>query len=436
MKKIITAVFLLIVIGLAFSYKPGLIHASAGNIYISPSNSSVQINNNVTIALRINPGVSVNAVQATIGYNPSQLQFVSDTLSAFSTCTQNSGGGGTVTISCASLGTSTSSDSLIANITFTALTGSGSATLSLSNVEAANNGTYTDPTSSNGSISFTSPPSAPSPPPSSNSPTSNSPKNSTSPILSKNNNNNSSQTTTTTLAPNSTSNSTPVQIDNNKKIKLTTKVKTIKYDAALINIASDQPSIAYISYGTSQTNLDNSTQTVDTSKVNTVSINSNLTPGTTYYYRVITKDPSGNLVQSAVQSFSTKGFTINLTLLDSTNKIIANKTVILHSEPITVKTNSKGVATFTNVSPGLHHIEFVSAGKTFSQTVYVVNNLVTSNNIQSAPIQTDAAVLTDYKQTNSLNTWAFVLIGAIIVLVIVIIIRISPIRINFKNQTK
>src|SRR4051812_36317179 len=84
--------------------------ASTGQIYISPATTNVNVNNNLTVGIRINPGTAVNGVQFTLNYDPAQLKFASlDTSSsAFSTQLQQTTSAGTVKIARGQLGGSVS----------------------------------------------------------------------------------------------------------------------------------------------------------------------------------------------------------------------------------------------------------------------------------------------------------------------------------------
>ncbi len=79
--------------------------AAAGVIYITPGSSSIQAGNSETVSLRINPGTSVDGVQATVSYNPSSLRLnsVDNSASPFSVPLQKSAGGGTITLSLGNL---------------------------------------------------------------------------------------------------------------------------------------------------------------------------------------------------------------------------------------------------------------------------------------------------------------------------------------------
>lgn len=422
---------LMAIVGLIISLLPAQVLAATGVIYISPSHTSVQKGKEFTVALRINPGTSVDSVQATVNYGTSSLQFVSLSVGAFSTCVQDSGGGGAVTYSCAKLGGSTSSDSLIGDITFKALAGSGSTTLGVSNANAARSGSYTNPSSSGGTVSFTSPPSS----------------SSKSPVASK-----PSSNTKSSSAAAPTASTSPTTAPSTKKSKPTTKASpaaprvtlgavsagNVQFSTATISLAANVPIQAFIQYGTSKDALNFKTPLSKSGKIVNVSLDSSqLTPGTTYYYQAVAKDSAGKIVAtSAIQSFTTKGFTVKVTVLDSKYRPLAGKTVTLHSAPMQDKTNSAGVATFTGVAPGIHHVEYRIGKHTYSQSVYVADNFTTNNGAQTAAPQTAAVVLAGYVQpAHTFPTRIVVFLGLIAVIAILFETR-RPLAKRLKSTFK
>jgi len=132
---------------------------NTGNMYVSPASGNVLINNNVTVSVRLNPGTTVDGVEATLTYDQTRLQFVSidPNGSAFDIeLGPQTGGNGTVTLSRGNLNGGVSTDGLIARVTFRALAGSGSSTLQLAG-NATKGGSYTNPTRANGTINFSAP---------------------------------------------------------------------------------------------------------------------------------------------------------------------------------------------------------------------------------------------------------------------------------------
>lgn len=132
---------------------------NTGNMYISPATSSVLVGNNVTVVLRITPGASVDGAQATVNFDSTKLQFVSadTTGTPFTTgLVAPTAGTGTVTVASGLLGSTVSTDSLVMTMTFKALVGSGSSSLTISG-NATKTGAYTNPTTTAGTVNFSAP---------------------------------------------------------------------------------------------------------------------------------------------------------------------------------------------------------------------------------------------------------------------------------------
>ncbi|MGH7238894.1 MAG: hypothetical protein ACREHG_02390 [Candidatus Saccharimonadales bacterium] len=392
--------------------------AATGTIYLSPSSTSVVDGNSFTEALRINPGTSVNAVQATVDYNAGALQFDSDSIGAFSTCTQNSGGGGSVTLACAMLGGSTSSDSLIANITFTALISSGSSSLSISNANAADNGTYTDPGSS-GATAYFSAPASSSPPSGSSGPSGGSGSGGGTYYHHSYSSSSTSSTPTTSGSTPATSSSSPQSSALATKVTLSVLTDRIQFTNAKFTALSNVPIQTYAEYGLSPKNLSVSTPLSTSSKSSIIDLgNPGLIPGTTYYYKIVAKNSSGAVVASTpIEQFKTRGYQVSVTVLDKNYHPLSGKTVYLHSTPMETTTNSKGIAIFNDVSPGLHHLQYSVGSHTYSQSVYVTDNLVTTGGLQSAAPRSSAVILSGYVASAS-AVWPLVLVVSLLVVAI------------------
>ena len=410
---------LLLVLALSLLALPGRSLAATNQIYLSPNPNTVQAGDNFTVSLRINPGgTAINGAQATISYNPSNLQYISiDTASsAFPTALVSpSGGNGNVVIVQGILGGSITSDSLIANITFKALVGSGSATLGYNtgatyspNATSATDGSYTNPTPLDTTVNFTPVPAAPTP--------------TVAPKVTV------KTTTPTTTTPGPTATPAPTTA------VLTTTLKTVEFNLVNLRVASNIPVQVALKYGTSSS----LSQTRDFSALgtdNTVSIDpTSLIPGTTYYYEVVAKDGSGNTTQGVIKSFTTKGYTLKVTVLDSHNQPLADKTITLHSAVMTAKTDKNGVATFTNVAPGAHHVEYANGAKTYTEAVYVDNNVVTKGGAQTAVAQNAAVVLAGYTPAKKSLPLTAVLIPLVVLIIgaTVLIIREPKIRAKLK----
>ena len=372
---------MLVIIGVGLMAWPTPTHADTGLIYLSPGSSSVQSGSSVSFSLRINPGTTVDGAQATISYDTSKLQETSVDISssAFPVPIQKTVGGGAINLTLTGISGGISSDSLLANLTFTALVGSGSTSLQISNANASNNGTYTNPSSSGATVNFTAPAAST---PASGSASS------------------SSGGTKKTATTSSTTPSTPAVTSDSPtvaapKVVTTINLASVQYSLAKLVVNTNAPVQVALQYGTSPNKLDQSTAFTGLSTKNNISLDSTeLTPGTTYYYQVITKDAAGNTTTSTTKSFKTKGYTFKVTILDSHYHPVIGKIITLHSTPTTAKTDSNGVATFTDVAPGAHDVIYdLSKTKTFSQAVYVENDISTTGSTQTAISQTAAVIL-------------------------------------------
>lgn len=107
---------------------------AAGNASysLSPASGSHNVGSSFSVTVYENSGSeTVNAVEAILAYNPAKLQFVSVSTSGspFTTCTQTSGGGGSVNIVCARLAGTTTGSQLVGKVTFKALAATGSTTI-------------------------------------------------------------------------------------------------------------------------------------------------------------------------------------------------------------------------------------------------------------------------------------------------------------------
>jgi hypothetical protein len=136
---------------------------STGSLYQSPATRSVNINTSFTESVRLTPNTTVDGVSATLTYDQTKLQFVSVDVSNSPFDVQlgtASGGNGTVTMNLGNLSGGVSTDALVATVTFKALAGSGT-TIIQTTGNATKNGGYTNPATSNATITLTTPDTTP-----------------------------------------------------------------------------------------------------------------------------------------------------------------------------------------------------------------------------------------------------------------------------------
>lgn len=387
-----------LIIGLSTVLLPGHSLATTGSIYLSPASNSVLIGDNITVSLRINPGTPVDAVAALVSFDSSKLQFVSDNFGSVFSQLTNTPSASSVKLVGLILGSSTNSDSLIATITLKALVGSGSDSLAISipsgsSYYAAYNGVSTNPSAAGATVSFTTPP----PPPPTPTPA---PK----------------ATPATPPKASSTPIATPIPV---AKAVLAVAVKSVSYTLVSVNVTSDIPVQTAIKYGTSSDQLTQITNYTTISKTSIVSLDPNLLmPGTTYYYQVLAKDAAGNVTEGAINTLTTVGYTLKVAVLDNNYKALAGKSVSLHSSVMTATTDSNGIATFTNVAPGAHHVTYAVGSKTYSEAVYVDNNVVTKGGLQTAALQNVAVVLTNFTTAKSKFSLGVVIVPLVLLIII------------------
>ncbi|HEX8226994.1 MAG TPA: IPT/TIG domain-containing protein [Candidatus Saccharimonadales bacterium] len=123
--------------------------ATGGTLYVSPASSSVTSGSNFTVAVRATSGTNaINAVQASLTYNPSQLQFVSVSEgTAFPTvAATNTATAGIIRIARGTApNTTVTGDQVVVSVTFKVLAASGTTSVAFdapfSNIALAADGT-------------------------------------------------------------------------------------------------------------------------------------------------------------------------------------------------------------------------------------------------------------------------------------------------------
>ncbi|MEK7603006.1 MAG: hypothetical protein AAB459_02055, partial [Patescibacteria group bacterium] len=198
--------------------------------------------------------------------------------------------------------------------------------------------------------------------------------------------------------------------------------KDVQYTKAKFSVTTLKPVVVYIEYGISNLSLVTKQSNLGTN--HEVALDpANLIPGTTYQYRVVMIDQSGNRTDGEVKQVKTKGFSLKLLITDKNGKPLSKKKIVIKSDPIESKTDNKGVATFEDVTPGEHNIEFVDGKKTFVQGLTVENNVKEEGDLQIAEVQNVSVVYGDLELKNSNATLvvtivAVVLIGAILAVIL------------------
>ena len=386
--------------------------AAGGQIYLTPASPSVQSGANLALDLRINPGQAVNNVEASVSYDSSKLTFASiDTSSsAFSVKFTESTTTGHVTLQRGTdsiNGVTVSGDSRIAILNFTATASSGTSPVTLSSADSYDsNGNTIAMALSNATVSFTAPPKG-------NGGGGGSGGGGSGTGSGNGNNGGGGHGGGGTSSPTTTSTSNSTTSPVNTATPPTVTDQNIQFTQAVISASSAQPTQVYIRYGTDK-NMSQQTATSDFATTHQVSLNTaGLIPGQTYYYEVVSKDQSGAVSQTETRSFTTKGLTISVRVYDKNQKPLANKTVTLHSTPTTGKTDNSGLVTFSNITPGTHHIVYADGSKSYDQQLSVANNVRTVGDSQTAAVQ-NVSVVYGLTQHNSAAT--LIVVVALLVL--------------------
>jgi len=389
--------------------------AATGSIYLTPASPSVLNGDNVTLSLRINPGTTVDGVQATVNFDTSKLQYVTaDTSSsAFSVQLQQSQTGGTVTIARGDLSGGIGADSLIETITFKALVGSGSSGVTLTNANATYQGAYTNPSPANATVTLTSPIT---PPPTCPTGQIGTPPNCTTPTTGGTSGGTSGGGTTPKPKPSPTPTPTPPASTGTGTTPVVEQ-KDLQFTKAVFNMTTTAPTQIYVQFGLDKNTLDKQTALSELGTTHAVTLDDgNLLPGETYYFVVVSKDQQGHIAQTALQNFTTKGLTVTVGVYDKNHKPLRNKTVTLHSTPMTGKTDDRGFVTFSNVVPGDHHVLYADGKKSYDKPIAVENNVKTAGATQTAPVQ-NVSVVYDINASNA-ATAQRVLIGTLLLVVV------------------
>lgn len=376
------------------------VHAAPNQIYLSPGSASVQNGNNTTTSLRVTPGTPIDGIEATITYDQSKLQFVSidSSASAFNAQLSQSGGGGTVNIIRGSLSGTIAGDSLVASITFKALAGSGTTPLSVTG-NTSSGGSYTNPSVVGATITLTSPstptnPTTPTTPSTPSSP-------STPPTPSTPSTGTSTPKTSTPSSPSTPDNPAPSA---QTETGLQVEKKRIEFNNAILTTKASKSISVYCIFGTDPAQLQSATTATAFGTDHDIKLDGQLvTPGLTYYFKVIAKDEQGNISEGAVETFKTKGYTVKMAVKDANGSPLKKRKFTLHSDPATGQTDDSGAMTFTDVAPGDHQLEYEQGGKVYSETITIASTPISeaADGTQTAEAQELPVVFAQLKSSRS-----------------------------------
>lgn len=406
-----------------------LASAATGRIYLSPASSSVQNGSNITLEVRIDPGVPVGGVEdVTVTFDESKLQLVSGPSFAGSPfdveLAAPSVTAGSVKVSRATFGAAASSDSLIMKLTFKGLVGTGSTTLQVSGQAGGESG-YTDPAGASAAVNFTSPPSGGggSPPPA--------PPSSPTPPPSSGGGGSPPPAPPSSNGGGGTDKTGDSSDDKSGDSGITIEAGNIEFTKAAILVKGNVPIKALVKYGM---NGDLPFETSQTGFGVNHEIHldeAHLIAGTNYDYIVVTEDEGGTVQESDPMSFRTKGYTIKVKIVDRDSRPLKGKQVTLYSDPLTAKTDRNGVAIFNDVPPGEHTLEYDEGGKKYSKKITVDDAKITDESgFQIADAQNVAVVFED------LETGSFSVAPIIVATVVVLAVIGGLLVLRMMKQTK
>ena len=333
-----------------------LVKAAAATLYLSPASSSVQQGNNISIAIRVNPGGDpVNAAQANLSYPTDKLNFVSITSSsAFPFEVESSGGSGSVRIARGNI-SSVSGDQLVATVTFSAKTTTGTAAITFASGSSIIRSTdYQDILSgtTGGNYTVTAPPTpTPSPTPS---PSPSSPKPASGP-----------SSASTSVTPAVAKDATAPKISDVKAVD-------IAYKTVVITWTTSEPASSIVSYGvTASYGLSAIDGNFVTNHRVTLPADA-LASGTKFNFMVKSVDPAGNAATGNNGTFTTKGLTLRVIIVDQKGQAVKGALATLGSR--SALSDKQGHATLTELPSGKHQLTVKARGKITTVMVTILDN--------------------------------------------------------------
>lgn len=356
----------------------GVLHfaqAAAATLYLSPASGSVQQGNNITIGVRVNTGgENVNAVQANLSYPDDKFEYISITTSStFPLEVESSGGGGSVRIARGNF-SGVTGDQLVASVTFKARTTTGTAAVSFAGGSAITRSSDSSNILSGttgSSYSVTAPAATPSPTPT--------PTPSPTPSSSGSSSSSSSSTKKTSGSSSSSSSaasspalSAAVIADKTAPTISDVKAVDISYKTATITWITSEPATSIVEYGVT---ANHGLSAIDGSFVTNHKVvlpADGLASGYQFSFMVKSVDPAGNTVTSNNATFTTKGLTLQVNVIDQKGKGVKGAKVSLGSR--TAVSDKQGTAKLTELPVGKHGLKVQFGGKTKSASVSILDN--------------------------------------------------------------
>jgi hypothetical protein len=280
------------------------------SIYFTQSSASVGKGDSLSLALHLNAnGTPINSIDIKIAFPTDQLTFsgLDKAGSYFDTIipATPTATAGAVEFSAASLAAgSTTSDVLIGNVSFTGKTDSGSAKVSLDGSAAANAGKKVDVTTSD---------------------------------------------TTVSLGASSGTPANTVSISGITVTNITLAGSVVQWKTAVAASGT-------VDYGTDR-NYGFTASSADLSTDHKVDLGTKFVARDIVHYRITSVDAAGNRQVSADQTFTTLGYTVRITVLNTHKKPVSDASVVVgDSSTPAVQTSKDGVATITNVAAGSQRV--------------------------------------------------------------------------------
>jgi len=350
-------VLISLIAALVINFVPSKVFASSASVYASPSSSSVARGNQFTVQVRVNSGSNLmDSVQATLNFDSSKLQYVSYSGGNFTTFSASSSASsfsyvGTI------LGGSTSSDKNMFSVTLKAIN-PGTASLSVSGAAVAYQGAaFSSVGASGGSVSIVNPSSG----------------------GSGGGGGGGSNTSSPSSGGSSTdSGSATYSEPNTEEAKDTTPPKLkgkpelkVSQDSITIIFKTDEPAKLRTTYKLKDDSKSLTTEKLSSEHTVIIGKDQPLIPGTTYAVSITAEDADGNKAQIFKDGIRTTGVEYRVKIVDLEGNPLTNHLVKLFSDPIETTTDSDGLATFNDVTPGKHTLVFEVDGLVLRMPVQV-----------------------------------------------------------------
>lgn len=339
-----------LVVAFCFSFLPQNVFASSFNVYISPASSSITVGDNIVVSVRINPNSNaIDSVQAGLVYDNSKLQYVSYSAGAFTTFQANNSGN-TFSYVGTLLGSSVSADSLMYSVNFKSI-GTGSASLSLTSLAAAYQGSslaLSGSSSSSVNISaaaITTPPVTTNPP-------------------------------STTNNPPAKTNPAVVADKTAPKLNSEASVVTGKNTITISFNTDEEAKIESVYYIDSEKRFFVANDSFSLDHNVSLGLQEELLSGMIYVVEITATDKLGNSAIIYSQNIQTKGIDLKIKITDLDGKPLANHPVEIHSDPKSATTDKDGFAIFYDITPGNHTLVFDVDGLTFRQPIEAIDDSI------------------------------------------------------------